>query len=153
MLSRSVKIAAGVVGAIAILVVCAMQFLPATLYFPVVDYSVPGNIRFVMRENGALEKSRCEGRTEEIARQIRVKCPTCAITQTCSRGLDAEAKRVLSREPLPGPSVRSENGKLTMTISMDDPQVALAVCRQLQAQTTSLPADAKLRCFPAGVRR
>jgi hypothetical protein len=153
MLSRSVKIAAGAVGAIAILIACAMQFLPTTLYFPATDYSVPGNIRFVMRENGVLEKSRCERRTEEIARQIRMRCPTCGISQSCSRGLDAEAKQVLSKEPLPGPSVRSESGKLTMTISADDPQVALAACRQLQAQTTSQPPNAKLRCFPPGVER
>jgi hypothetical protein len=153
MLSRSVKLAAGVVGAIAVIVVCAIQFLPATLYFPAVDYSVPGDSRFIMRENGVSEKSRCEQRTEEIARQIRVRCTTCAISQSCSRGLNAEAEQVLSRRPLPGPSVRSESGKLTMTILIDDPQAALAVCRQLQAQTTSQPADAKLRCFPAGVAR
>jgi hypothetical protein len=44
-------------------------------------------------------------------------------------------------------------GKLTMTLSTGDPQVALGVCRQTEQQSASLPVEQRLRCSPAMVAR
>ena len=138
-----------VLGLTAMLSAAAIEFLPETLYFPVVEYSTPENIRFAMLKSGELDKASCEHRLGQVARAIRASCPACKVIERCFRGLDAGRRKILSRDPLATPSVRLPGGKLTMTISAGDPQTALAVCHQTEKQTASQAADQRLRCFPA----
>jgi hypothetical protein len=138
-----------ILGLTALLTAAAIEFLPETLYFPVIEYSTPENIQFALLKNGELDKSACEQGAGQVAHAIRANCPACKVVERCLRGLDAERRKILSREPLATPSVRLPGGKLSMTISAADPQLALAVCRQTEAQTASQPADQRLRCYPA----
>jgi len=138
-----------ILGLTLMLTAAAIEFLPETLYFPVVEYSTPENIRFAALKNGELDKSACEHGAGQMAQAVRKNCPACKVVESCFRGLDAERRKILSREPLEMPSARLPGGKLTMTVSAADPQLALAVCRQTEAQTASQPADQRLRCFPA----
>lgn len=138
-----------IVGLTLMLTAAAIELLPETLYFPVVEYSTGENIRFAMFKNGELDSSACEHGAGKVAQAIRANCPACRVVERCYRGLDAERRKVLSLEPLATPSARLPGGKLTMTISAADPQLALTVCRQTEAQTASQPADQRLRCFPA----
>jgi hypothetical protein len=127
----------------------AIQFLPETLYFPVVEYSASEDLRVALFKTGELDRSNCERTTRLVANNIRANCPTCKIAQRCERGLQVEHRDVLSNEPLSIPSLRSPGGKLTMTISASDTQAALDVCRQMEQQLASRPADQRLRCYPA----
>ncbi len=131
------------------LTAAAIEFLPATLYFPVIEYAAPENIRIALLKNGELEQSTCEQTASQVASAIRAHCPACQVVGRCFRGLDAERRKILSREPLATPSARIAGGKLTMTFASQDPQLALAVCRQTERQTAAQPVDQRLRCFPA----
>lgn len=142
-----------VLGLTAALTAAAIEFLPATLYFPVVEYSTPDNIRITLFKNGELVQSGCEQGAAKIAIAIRASCPACKVVERCFRGLDAERRKILSREPFSAPSLRTQDGKLTMTLSTADPQLALGVCQQIERQSASQPVGQRLRCFPAQVPR
>lgn len=142
-----------VLGLTAALTAAAIEFLPETLYFPVVEYATPENIRIALFKNGEFEQSGCEKNAAKAASAIRASCPTCKVLERCARGLEAEHRKILSREPLSTPSVRLPGGKLTMTLSTSDPQLALGVCQLTERQSASLPVDQQMRCFPALVSR
>jgi hypothetical protein len=142
-----------VLGLTAALTAAAIEFLPETLYFPVVEYSTPENIRIALFKSGEFERSNCEQVATKAATAVRASCPNCKVAERCVRGLDAEHRKILSREPLSTPSVRLPGGKLTMTLSSGDPQLALGVCQQTERQSASLPVDQRLRCFPPLVSR
>lgn len=138
-----------ILGLAVALTAAAIEFLPDTLYFPVIEYAAPENIRVALLKHGELEQSTCEQTASRVASTIRAHCPTCRVVGRCLHGLDAERRKILSREPLATPSARIAGGKLTMTFSSPDPQLALAVCRQTERQTAARPVDQRLRCFPA----
>ena len=138
-----------ILGLTMLLTAAAIEFFPGTLYFPVVEYSTPERIQIALLKNGELDRSSCEQGASQVANAIRASCPACKVVERCFRGLDAERRKILSREPLSTPSVRHQGGKLTMTLSTIDPQLALAVCRQTEQQTASQPVDQRLLCFPA----
>lgn len=131
------------------LTAAAIEFLPETLYFPVVEYTASENIRVSLLKNGELDQSSCEQAARQLESAIRANCPACKVTRRCFRGLDTERRRILSREPLPTPSARLAGGKLSMTFSSQVPQLALGICRQIERQTSARPAAQRLRCFPA----
>ena len=131
------------------LTAAAIQFLPETLYFPAVEYAAPENIRILLLKNGELDQSSCEQAARHVESAIRANCPACKVTRRCFRGLDAERRRILSREPLLTPSARLAGGKLTMTFSSQVPRLALGICREIERQTSARPAAQRLRCFPA----
>ena len=142
-----------VLGLTMLLTAAAIEFLPETLFFPVVEYSTPENIQFALLKNGEFDKSSCEQDAGQVVQAIRAHCPACKVVERCFRGLDAERRKILSPDALATPSARLPGGKLTMTITAADAQLALAVCRQIEAQTASQPADQRLRCFPASAER
>ena len=138
-----------ILGLAVALTAAAIEFLPDTLYFPIIEYAAPENIRVALLKHGELDRSTCEQTASRVASTIRAHCPACRVVGRCLHGLDAEHRRILSREPLATPSARIAGGKLTMTFSSPDPQLALAVCRQTERQTAAQPVDQRLRCFPA----
>lgn len=142
-----------ILGLTMLLTAAAIEFLPETLYFPVVEYSASENMQIALLKNGELDQSSCEQGARQVANAVRASCPACKVVERCFRGLDAERRRILSREPLSMPSARIPGGKLSMTFSIKDPQLALGVCRQTEQQTASQPVDQRLRCFPALVPR
>jgi hypothetical protein len=140
-------------GLTAALTAAAIEFLPETLYFPVVEYTTPEKIQIAFFKNGELDQSSCQQAAGKVAIAIRASCPACKVVERCFRGLNAERRKILSQEPLSTPSVRQQGGKLTMTLATEDPQLALGVCRQIERQSASQPVDQRLRCFPALVPR
>jgi hypothetical protein len=138
-----------VVGLTVLLSAAAIELLPETLFFPVVEYSTPENIRIALFSNGELDRSSCDQGVRRVADTVRASCPNCKIVEHCFRGLDAERRKILSQEPLSTPSARVQGGKLTMTITAENAQLALDVCRQTEQQTASQPVSRRLRCSPA----
>lgn len=133
----------------AILTAAAIEFLPATLYFPVVEYSAPGDIQITMLKIGEPDIPRCKRSISNIEGSVRASCPNCKYAERCVRGLDAEHRKILSREPLATPSLRTQSGSLTLTISAKDPNLALSVCRLIAEQSASKTPDQKVVCSPA----
>ncbi len=138
-----------ILGLTALLTAAAIEYLPKTLYFPVIEYTTPDNIRFRLLKNGELDQTGCERGAHSVAQAIIASCPKCKVAERCFRGLDAERRRILSREPLLTPSIRTPDGKVAMTISADDPQLAMSVCRASEHQSASQPPDRRPHCFPA----
>ncbi|MFH1603765.1 MAG: hypothetical protein ABIH03_07645 [Pseudomonadota bacterium] len=136
-------------GLTALVTAAVIAFLPETLYFPVIEYTTPENIGFKLLKNGELDRSGCERGAHAIAQAIVASCPNCKVVERCIRGLDAERRKILSRAPLPTPSIRTRDGKVAMTISAGDPQLALSVCRASEQQGASKPLDQRPFCFPA----
>ena len=56
-----------VLGLTLLLTAAAIEFLPETLYFPVVEYSTPENIRIALLKNGELDQSSCEQGARQVA--------------------------------------------------------------------------------------
>jgi hypothetical protein len=135
---------------IGILVLAAIEFLPGTSYFPMVEYTTPGDIRFVVLKKGApLDESGCDKSTRDMESAVRASCADCKTVMRCVHELNAQQRKILSREPLATPSLRTQDGRLTMTVAAADPEVALSVCRLAAEQTATRTADKRLLCFPA----
>jgi len=84
-------------GLIVILAVAAIEFLPETLYFPVVEYTTPENVHVVMLKNGEPDKSGCEKSAGKLVSAIRANCPNCKYVGRCSRGWMRRRKRYFPR--------------------------------------------------------
>jgi len=133
----------------AMLTAAAIEFLPGTLYFPVVEYTTPDDIHVTMLKYGETDVPRCERSVSQVAGSVRASCPACKYVERCARGLDATHRKILSREPLAMPSLRTQNGRLTLTVTAKTPELALGVCQMVAEQTAAQAADNKLVCFPA----
>ena len=127
----------------------AIEILPESLQFPVVEYSISDEIQIKIFKNGESDLSSCRDSAAKTAASVRTGCPTCRVVERCFRGLDAERKKILARDPLATPSARTPGGSLTMTISATDPQMALSVCRQIEQQTALQTVYFRLQCSPA----
>jgi hypothetical protein len=131
----------------------AIEFLPQTVFFPVVALSAPGGLQVNFLQPGREERANCEKIVAEIARAHRASCAECKVNSQCAQGLTAEQRRVLSREAIGVPSARMAGGALTITFSAADANLALAACRQSEQQSAAQAASANLRCYPAGAPR
>jgi hypothetical protein len=151
MLSKILPVA--VLAVTAMLTAAAIEWLPATLYFPVIEYSMPGDIQVAMLKHGEPDVPRCERSISQVAGSLRASCPTCKYVERCIRGLDAEHRKILSRAPLTTASLRTQSGSLIVTVSAKTPDLALAVCRLVATQTAAKTTDEKLLCYPPSTSR
>ncbi len=111
----------------------------------------PGTGKSMLADAAITKKHlvQCEKNVRAIESAVRAGCADCKPVTRCVRGLDAEQRKILSREPLATPSLRTQDGRLTMTIAAADPEVALSVCRLAAEQTATRTADKRLLCSPA----
>ena len=145
---RSLWLGGAIVAAIALSAWLVVALVPETLHFPVVKYSTPDGAHFAVFPPGEMDGERCAKRAAAIVSPIRASCPVCTVTQLCTSRLDAEHRQILSRNPLETASLRTADGKLTMTVSAGDSAAAESYCRLIEAQSASQPPNARLRCFP-----
>lgn len=146
-------LAALVLGTAALLSWAAIEFVPETLYFPEVEYSMPGELHFAMLKTGEPDLDRCRQTARQLAGSVHSLCPACQYADRCTRGLSREARRILSREPLDTPSVRTPGNGVTMTISAADPALASSICRLIEQQSAAQPAEKRARCYAAFAQR
>jgi hypothetical protein len=142
-----------VVAATAGLTAAAIEFLPRTLYFPVVDFFAPSGVQTTFLQPGRTKEQDCEHMLGEATTSLRAVCSACKVVQRCVRGLPAAQRRALSHEPIPQPSARAANAPLTAVFAATDPNLAVSACRQAEQMSASHPAESRLRCFEAGVPR
>jgi hypothetical protein len=142
-----------VVGATAGLTMAAIELLPQTLLFPIVDFFAPGGLHTTFLQPGRTSAAACELVLDETASALSALCRDCRVVRRCARGLPAAQRQVLTREPLAQPSARSEDGGLTVVFSAQDPAVAMNACRQTERWSDALRTERRLRCYPAGAPR
>jgi hypothetical protein len=138
-----------VLGVTGLLTWGAIELMPETLFFPVVEYSVPGDIHFTMLKAGELDRTSCDQAARQLSASVKTHCPQCNYVERCFRGLSSDRRQILSRDALATPSVRTPGSGITMTISAADPELALNVCRLIEQQSASQPLDKRARCYPA----
>jgi hypothetical protein len=145
---RSLWLGGTIVATIALSAWLVVELVPETLHFPVVKYSTPDGTRFAVFLSGETDGERCGERAAAIVSSVGSNCPVCTVTQLCTPGLDSAHRRILSRSSLETPSLRTADGKFTMTVSARDPAVAESYCRLIEAQSSSQLPNARLRCYP-----
>lgn len=146
---RSLWLGGTIVAAIALSAWLVVELVPATLHFPVVKYSTPDGARFAVFLPGETDAERCREKAAAIVSSVGSNCPLCPVTQLCTSGLDAAHRKILSRSSLETPSLRTADGKFTMTVSASDPAAAESLCRLIEAQSSSQLPNARLRCTPS----
>jgi hypothetical protein len=135
------------------LTAAAIEFLPRTLYFPVVVFIAPSGVQTTFLQPGQTKEHDCEHMLGEATKSLRAVCGACKVVQRCVQGLSAAQRRALSHEPIPQPSARAANASLTAVYAATDPNLATSACRQAEQMSASLPAESRLRCFTAGASR
>ena len=135
------------------LTAAAIELLPRTLLFPVVDLFAPTGVQTTFVEPGETTVEDCERKLSEEAQALRATCSTCKIVERCLRGLPPTLRRALSHEPILQPSARAVNEALTVIFSAPDPRLALSACQRAEAMSAPRPAASHLECFAAGTPR
>jgi hypothetical protein len=135
------------------LTVAAIEVLPRTLFFPVIDLFAASGVQSTFVQPGQTTAEGCERILSETMRSVRAGCNTCKMVERCLHGLPPALGRALSHGPIPQPSARAANDPLTVVFSATDPSLAMSVCQQAQAKTASNPTPSRLVCFAAGTPR
>lgn len=135
------------------LTVVAIEVLPQTLFFPVVDLFAATGVQSTFVQPGQTTAESCERTLSETTRSVRAGCNTCEIIKRCLHGLPPALRRALSHGPIPEPSARAANDPLTVVFSSPDPRLAMSVCQQAEAKTASNPTASRLVCFAGGMPR
>jgi len=135
------------------LTAAVLELVPHTLFFPVVDVSMPGGLHVMALQPGLTGKRECERSIGEERSRLGASCPGCAVVQRCRRGLPAALRGALSRDAMPHPSARSGDGGLTLVFLGGDPASRMDACRRSQQVSASYPVESRLQCFEAGTPR
>ena len=135
------------------LTVVAIEVLPRTLLFPVVDLFAPTGVQSTFLQPGQTTPADCERMLSETARDLRATCSACKVVERCVHGLPAMLRRAVSHEPISQPSARAVNEPLTVVFSAADPSLALSACQRAGAMSAPPPAPSHRVCFAAGMPR
>lgn len=135
------------------LTAAAIEFLPHTLFFPVVEVSLPSGLHVTALQPGLTEKRECESMIAEVTARLGANCHGCTVVQRCPRGLPAAMRGALSRQAIAQPSARAGEGGFTIVFSAADPAATMDACRQSQQLSASFPVESRLTCFAAGTPR
>lgn len=131
----------------------ALEPVMESTVYPVVKYSAPDGSRLGVYLSGVSGNNRCAESAANIVDSVRLKCPQCIVTQVCTDSPDAAHRLIMSRASLDMPSLRTENGKVTMTVEARSPADAEGICRQIEQQSSAELRDAGLRCYSRGSAR
>jgi hypothetical protein len=127
-------------------VMAAVVGLRATLFYPQVSTSFPGNIRLTYLYRGHASEDACSRAAARIAATMTAKCPACEVTQRCARGLSAGEVKLFSPEPLPDASIRLREG--IVVYAAPEAALGLALCTQSAEAMQAASPDSKARCYP-----
>ena len=74
---RGAKLSLGAIAVMAFLTWAAIEFVPETLFFPVVEYTMPGGIHFATLKDGELDRLSCEATLKKMSGALHAQCPQC----------------------------------------------------------------------------
>ena len=145
---RIFSVILAVLALIAALSVAAIEYLPATLYFPVVNLHSGAGLDVTFLGTGYTNSAACTSKSDELAKPLQ-QSRAGTITAACVRGLDEESRKLLSKSALDAPSIRMQNGVLIVFRSRE-PQLSLEACKQSEVASLVLSVEKRLKCIPAG---
>ncbi len=112
--------------------------------------SPPGKLAFTFLFDAQTSLPHCEAISGKVGRTVLQHCPTCTIRQLrCITSLTEDQWALLSTSPLPFPSGRMPMGAVSFL--SDNPELALAVCRQSALQ--SADSQQPITCFSPNTTR
>ena len=130
----------------------AIEFMPLGLHFPVVTFSVPGQLEMTFIAPGDADSKACARKAGEIATPLKTAAPGLPIVANCTAGLTADIRKFLSRAPIDAPSVRMADGTVVV-YRAGASDLALAACKQSEAATSTQPEAKRVVCRLAGSPR
>ncbi|WP_220636202.1 hypothetical protein [Georgfuchsia toluolica] len=145
---RTFAVVFGVLALIVALSAAAIEYLPATLYFPIVRLHSGGELDVTFLGAGFANSEACATKSDELAKPLKAS-RAGIITAACARGLDDESRKLLSRAALDVPTVRMQNG-VVIVFQSREPRLSLAACLQSEAASRSFGVERRLKCIPAG---
>ena len=142
-----IAMAASLMAAVAVM----QHYLRGRLYYPNVVIGTRDNMSLEFLNEGVSRVEECQAIAATIANTVRAGCPTCRIVkQQCTAELESRHRKLLSDEPIPAPSSRFPKG--IVAYLSDDPELALASCRDAERQASAGPGY-RATCFPPDSRR
>lgn len=148
---RTFAVVFGVLVMIAALSVAAIEYLPATLYFPIVKLRQGSELDVTFLGTGFADIEACTMKSDELAKPLKVS-RAGIITVACARGLDDESRKLMSRAALDVPTIRMRNG-VAIVFRSREPGLSLDACLQSEAASHALSVEKRLTCIPAGKPR
>lgn len=150
-MARAFAVVFGVLVLIVALSVAAIEYLPGTLYFPIVKFRHGNELDVTFLGTGFANIEACTMKSGELSKLLK-ESRAGTITAVCIRGLDDESRKVLSRTPLDAPSIRMQNGVVVVFRSRE-PRLSLETCVQSEAASHAFSVEKRLTCIPAGKSR
>lgn len=148
---RTFAVVFGVLALIVALSAAAIEYLPGTLYFPIVKFRHGSELDITFLGAGFADIEACTIKSGELSKPLQ-ESRAGIVTTACIRGLDGESRKVLSREPLDAPSIRMQNG-VVVVFQSREPRISLDACVQSEAASKAFSVEKRLICIPAGRSR
>lgn len=148
----SFAIAVLVILSTACLTLAAVPVLRDTLYYPELVVKTGADIQMSFLGLGMADRRSCEDWLGKKTQAIANACPGCVIAKRqCADQPDQGHLEGLSTGAIGQPSARYSDG----VVLYSAPQAALAelICRASEGQSRNLPAQKRLKCYPAGQER
>jgi hypothetical protein len=145
---RTFSVVFAVLALIATLSGAAIEYLPATLYFPIVRLHSGGELEVTFFGTGFANIEACTIKSDELVKPLK-ESRAGTITAACIRGLDDESRKLLSRSALDAPSIRMQNG-VVIVFRSREPQLSLEACKQSEVASHVFSVEKRFKCIPAG---
>ena len=121
-------------------------------YYPYIVIKSGHELRATFLHKGRADRNQCVADVTKYAAAIRESCAICEVLQqSCLEKLDTEQRRTLNAPPLKLPSIKLPDG--IVTFGSQDPETALAACRQSEHQSASGPGGSIVKCHVPGSPR
>lgn len=120
--------------------------------YPYIIIEAPDGLRAIFLHRGRPKEAQCEADVAKFVTTIQAKCGACKIVEkNCLDRLEPKQSRMLAAAPLDVPSARLPDG--VVTFNSENPNIAIAVCRESERQALMGPKDGFVECYLPGQPR
>jgi hypothetical protein len=117
--------------------------------YPYIIIEASDGLRATFLHRGRPKAGQCEADVAKFVAAIQAKCVACKIVEkNCLDKLEPSQSQMLAAAPLDVPSARLPDG--IVTFKSQNPNVALAVCRESERQAAMGPREGFVECYSPG---
>ena len=121
-------------------------YLKPVPHYPNLEFTTADHVQVKHLFQAALDKTTCQIALSSLDEDLSATCPNCKIDkQQCLSKLTTEQQTLLSKAPIPYPSIRLHDGVTSYQAA--DPQLALNTC--IHTATVSTNFGHQLKCSPS----
>ena len=121
-------------------------YLKPVPHYPNLEFTTADHVQVKHLFQAALDKTTCQIALNSLDEDLSATCPNCKIEkQQCLSKLTTEQQTLLSKAPIPYPSIRLHDGVTSYQAA--DPQLALNTC--IHTATVSTNFGHQLKCSPS----